>query len=94
MKSINITKFYNETTEEEKNNLYKSFNNRNLTNNLFFDYSMSKEDIKKYCIISEIKYKMKKCIQNSCDHQYYKPERSQFGTLTMKCVKCEYTYLI
>ena len=94
METVNIDNLYNEATEEEKNKLYETYNQRNLLINLSFHYSMSKEDIIKHCIISEIKYQMRKSIQNKCNHQYYEPEKLSFGLIIMKCAKCNYNCLI
>jgi hypothetical protein len=94
METINIDKMYNEKTEEEKNKLYETYNQRNLLINLSFHYSMSMEDIKKHCIISEIKYQIRKSIQNKCKHQYYEVDQLSFGSFLMKCSKCNYVCLI
>lgn len=89
-----IEQIYNKANEEDKNNFYKSYSYRNMTNNLFYHYEMTEEDIKKYCIISEIKHQITKSVQKSCNHRYFEPERLRYGSIKMKCSKCNYTHYI
>ena len=66
----NSTKFdkinylYNEMIEEEKNDFYEKYTNRDEFNNMSCN-SMSKEEFKKNCVILEIKYQIKLIEKNN-----------------------------
>ena len=53
-----INYLYNEMIEEEKNDFYKKYTNREEFNNMTCN-SKSKEEFKKCCVILEIKHQIK-----------------------------------